>query len=402
MNGGRNQRTQRAYTRIVLVVGVCLVVGMTVFGARRVGAAEGQSGKYWAYIGTYTGGDSQGIYVAPWDAESGQLGDPVLAAETENPSFLAIHPNGKQLYCVNEIGNYENLPSGSVTAFTVNAESGQLTRQNTQSSRGAAPCHLVVDAKGRAVLVANYTAGNVVSLAIEPDGSLGGVLSYFQHSGSSVNKPRQREPHAHSINLDAANRFAFAADLGTDRIYAYRYDADAGRLLLAGAPASPTLPPGSGPRHFAFHPSGMFAYVINELLSTIEVFSYDAETGLLTTLQNLSTLPDGYEQPSYTAEVVVHPSGKFVYGSNRGHDSIAVFQVDQQSGNLTRVQVESTQGRTPRNFVVDPTGRWLLAENQGSDSIVVFAIDPDKGTLAPTGQSVAVPSPVCVKFLARP
>jgi 6-phosphogluconolactonase len=251
------------------------------------------------------------------------------------------------------------------------------------------------------LLVANYTEGNVASLAIESNGRLGALLSSFQHVGSSVDDRRQQAPHAHSINLDAANEFAFAADLGIDKVVVYRYEADTGELTDVGAPRSAVLPPGSGPRHFAFHPSGDYAYVINELRSTIEVFRYEPKTGELRSLQNVSTLPDGYSQTNYTAEVVVHPSGKYVYGSNRGHDSIAVFQMNQQSGELTRVQVESTQGKTPRNFVVDPTGNWLLAENQGSDTIVVFAIDAVTGKLTPTGQIVSVPVPVCIRFLSQ-
>jgi 6-phosphogluconolactonase len=225
-------------------------------------------------------------------------------------------------------------------------------------------------------------------------------VSFQQHAGSSVNRQRQQSPHAHSINLDAANRFAFVADLGLDQILIYGFDAHTGQLTPSTPPTSVSVPPGSGPRHFAFHPSGRFAYVINELASTIVAFRYEAQSGNLTPLQTISTLPEGFLESSSTAEIVVHPSGRFVYGSNRGHDSVAVFQVHAETGELTRVQIELTQGQTPRNFVVDPTGKFLLAENQGSNTIVVFRIDPQSGRLTPTGEELAAPVPVCIRFVA--
>ncbi len=358
-----------------------------------------RAAEYWTYVGTYTGNASRGIYVAKFNSETGKLGEVELAAEARNPSFLAIHPSGRYLYCVGEISDHQNQPTGSVSAFRIDHATGQLALLNSVPSAGAGPCHLVVDQAGKAVLVANYGGGSVSSIAIQDGGRLGSLLSSHQHHGSSVNPQRQREPHAHSINLDAANRFAFVADLGMDRIVIYRYDAASGRLLAEQAPPAAELPAGSGPRHFAFHPSGDFAYVINELRSTIEAFRYDSASGMLHSLQNISTLPEGYDESSFTAEVVVHPSGKFVYGSNRGHDSIAVFQVQQETGKLTRVQVEPTQGKTPRNFVVDPTGQFLLAENQGSNTIVIFRIDATTGRLSAMGQSVSAPVPVCIRFL---
>ncbi len=382
-----------------LTIGLCLAGAMLISVRAETAEAEA-SDDFWVYLGTYTQGESEGIYVAPFDARTGEVGEAKLAAKSTNPSFVALHPSGDYLYAVGETGDFEGKPSGCVHAFSVDRATGSLRHLNTQASGGSGPCHLSVDRAGRAVLVANYGGGSAVSLAIGSDGRLGEMLSLQQHEGSSVNAGRQAAPHAHSINLDHANRFAFVADLGIDQIVGYRYED--GYLRREGAPPSVALAPGSGPRHFAFHPTRAFAYVINELRSTITVFGYDPSSGKLDTRQTISTLPDDYPQPSYTAEVVVHPSGKFVYGSNRGHDSIAVFQVDDETGGLTRVQIQSTQGKTPRNFAVDPTGRFLLAENQDSGSVVTFRIDSDTGKLAPTGSVRNVPMPVCIKFLERP
>jgi 6-phosphogluconolactonase len=247
------------------------------------------------------------------------------------------------------------------------------------------------------VLVANYGGGSVASLPIAADGRVGRAVSTIQHAGSSVNKQRQEGPHAHSINLDAANRFAFAADLGLDQVLVYKFDTATGKLA-GNNPAAANVTPGAGPRHFAFHPGGKFAYVINEIANTVTAFGYDASRGVLTPVQEISTLPKDFQGTSYTAEVVVHPTGKFVYGSNRGHDSIAIFSVDPQSGKLTAAGHQPTEGKTPRNFAIDPTGTWLFAENQDSGTIAVFRIDPQTGGLKPTGQKLSVPTPVCVRM----
>jgi 6-phosphogluconolactonase len=257
---------------------------------------------------------------------------------------------------------------------------------------------VIVDQTGRNALVANYGGGSVSVLPIGKDGSLATATAFIQHQGSSVDPRRQQGPHAHSINLDAANRFAFAPDLGLDKILVYRFDAAAG-TLAANDPAWAAVAPGSGPRHFAFHPNGKFAYVINEMKSTVTGFRYDAARGALVDVQTVSTLPAGPVEGNSTAEVQVHPTGKFVYGSNRGHDSIAVFAADAATGQLTLVETESTQGKAPRNFGVDPSGQFLLACNQGSDTIVGFRIDQQTGALTPTGQKLDVPSPVCVTFV---
>jgi len=351
------------------------------------------------YVGTYTSGASKGIYVGRLDLATGGLSLEGVAAETKNPSFLALHPNRRFLYAVGEISDFAGKRTGAVSAFRIEPASGRLELLNQQSSGGTGPCHVTVDRTGRNALVANYGGGSVSVLPIGEDGKLGPASAFIQHQGSSVNPRRQQGPHAHSINLDPANRFAFVADLGLDKIMVYRFDAVAG-TLTPNDPASAAVAPGSGPRHFAFHPSGKSAYVINEMGSSLTAFRYDAPRGLLEEVQTVSSLPAGPVPGNSTAEVQVHPSGKFVYGSNRGHDSIAVFAVDGTTGQLKLVEHESTQGKTPRNFGVDPTGRFLLACNQASDTIVGFRIDQETGALTPTGHKLEVSSPVCVKFTA--
>ncbi len=353
----------------------------------------------WAvYIGTYTRGESQGIYRSVLCASEGTLSEPQLAAETANPSFLAIHPNRRFLYAVGEAGMFEGRPEGGVVAFAIDPKSGGLNRLNAQSSKGRGPCHLIVDGAGRNVLVANYGGGSVAVLPLGPDGRLRPASSFVQHEGSSVDPRRQTAPHAHSINLDAANRFAFVADLGLDQVLVYRFSSEAGTLRPHDPPAAKVVP-GGGPRHFAFHPSGRFAYVINELNCTVTAFDYDADEGRLRTLHSVPTLPADFEGNNTTAEIVVHPSGKFVYGSNRGHDSLAAFRVDRETGRLTPIGHTPTGGETPRNFAIDPSGRFVLAQNQASDSVVVFRVNTETGELQPTGSRIAVPSPVCIRMM---
>ncbi|MCA9270306.1 MAG: lactonase family protein, partial [Planctomycetales bacterium] len=276
-----------------------------------------------AYVGTYSNGNSKGIYHLKATIDGDKVAAQVqLAAETKNPSFLALHPSGKWLYAVGEVGEWQGQKSGMVTAFA-RQQDGTLMRLGAQATGGQGPCHVVVDAAGKHALVANYGGGSVASLPIGDDGALGPATSVMQHTGSSVDQGRQKEPHAHSINLDAANRFAVAADLGTDELWVYRFDKATGKLS-PNEPRAAKLTPGDGPRHFAFHPGGKFAYVINEMHSTVTSLSYDAQRGTLTPLASLSTLPKDFDGGNSTAEVQVHPSGKFVYGSNRGHDSIAI------------------------------------------------------------------------------
>ena len=349
------------------------------------------------YFGTYTGTVSKGIYHSTLDLASGQLSPPQLAAEIKSPSFVAIHPSRKFLYAVSEISDFQGKPLGGVSAFAIDPASGSLTLLNQQSSTGAGPCHLVVDATGKNVLVANYGGGSVAVLPIDSAGKLSAASTSIQHTGSSVDKARQEKPHAHSINLDAKNRFAFAADLGLDKVLIYRFDADKGALMTNDPPAG-VVAPGSGPRHFAFHPSGRFAFVNNEMTSSVTAFKYDAEKGSLTEIHTLSTLPHEVKGNS-TAETVVHPSGKFVYVSNRGHDSIAIFTFDESSGKLTTAGHCLTGGKTPRNFNIDPTGQFLLAANQGTNDVFTFRVNSTTGQLTATGSKIEVGSPVCVRFL---
>jgi len=348
------------------------------------------------YFGTYTTGEGRGIYRSDLDLTTGTLAPPVLAVETKNPSFLAIAPNRKFLYSVSEISNFNGQKVGGVAAFAIQPN-GDLKLINQQPSGGVGPCHLVVDATGSAVLVANYGGGSCASLPIAADGSLEPAASVIQHQGSSVHPSRQKAPHAHSINLDPSNKFAFVADLGLDQVLVYAFDADK-QTLTPHDPPFVKIADGSGPRHFAIHPSGKFAYVINELANTITLLGYQIESGQLKALQTITTLPPNYNETSYTAEVVVHPSGKFLYGSNRGHDSLAVYRIEPDTGLLTAIEQVSTGGQTPRNFAIDPTGQFCLAENQASNTVVVFRINPETGALTQIGTPVAVPSPVCAKF----
>lgn len=386
------------YNGIVLTMGFVLAATVAA-SAGEQGTTPEKSGNASVYIGTYTQRGSKGIYLAHLDLTSGKLNLEGVAGEVVNPSFLAIHPNRRFLYAIGEVGQFAGGQGGAVSAFAIDPESGKLALLNQKSSRGPGPCHVVVDKSGKNALVANYGGGSVACLPIGEDGQLGDATSFIQHEGSSVNPQRQKGPHAHSINLDPANRFAFAPDLGLDKIMSYRFDA-AKHLLTPNDPPAAAVAPGSGPRHFDFHPNGRFAYAINELASTITALEYDAERGTFQTLQTVSALPDGFEGKSFTADVHVHPSGKFVYGSNRGHDSIAIFAVDTSTGKLSAIGHQSTQGKTPRNFGIDPTGAYLLAANQDTDNVVVFRIDAATGKLSPTGQSIRVRMPVCVKFLA--
>jgi len=351
------------------------------------------------YLGTYTGPKSKGIYVSRLDRRKGELSVPDLAAETKSPSFLAIHPNGKFLYAVGEIDNFGGKKAGSISAFNIDRRSGKLTALNQQTSGGDGPCYLVVDRTGKYVLAANYGGGSVTAVALKDDGSLGEVTAFIQHTGSSVNLQRQKEPHGHSINVDPGNRFAVAADLGLDKLLVYRFDGKTGKLE-PNEPPFTSVKAGAGPRHFAFHPKGGSAYVINEMDCTVTAFEWDGKKGVLKEIQTISTLPpnEAVKRAFSTAEVQVHPSGKFVYGSNRGHDTIVAYTVEG-GGKLKYVENEPSGGKTPRNFGIDPSGKYLLSANQSTDSVVVFSIDEKTGALTPTGNRIEAPSPVCVKFL---
>jgi 6-phosphogluconolactonase len=354
--------------------------------------------KLWVFVGTYTNPKSKGIYRLELDLATGKLADLKLAAESPSPSFLAIHPSGKYLYAVGEGG----AKSGSVSAFAVDRKTGQLKFLNRQSSVGSGPCHIVVDKAGKNALIANYGGGSAAVLPIQADGNLAESSSFQQHKGSSVDKSRQEAPHAHSINLDKDNRYAFVADLGLDKVLVYRFDAENHKITPNEPPAA-ELAPGAGPRHFAFHPNGKYAYVINEMDMTVTAFDYDAANGALKNRQTITTLPAGVKDTKgmSTAEVVVHPSGKFLYGSNRGHNTIAVFSIDPSSGDLRATGHQGNKIKTPRNFAIEPTGRYLLVANQDGNSICVFAINQESGELTPVGEPVEAPMPVCIRFLAK-
>jgi 6-phosphogluconolactonase len=352
------------------------------------------------YVGTYTDrapGASKGIWSARFDTATGKLSAAAAAAELANPSWVTPSRDGRFLYAVSEVGAPDagGVPAGQVVAYAID-ESGRLTELNRVSSRGADPCHLAVSRTGRAVAVANYTGGSTVWFSVGADGRLGAATS-DQHSGKGPNAERQERAHAHSVDFTADDRYLLSCDLGNDRVYVYRHEPDAG-TIGAHRPAFVNVEPGSGPRHLALHPSGRYAYVLAELASAVATFAWNASDGTLVQRQRVSTLPIGTTAENSTAEIVVHPTGRFVYASNRGHDSIAVFSVDVRNGHLTLLDHTPTGGRTPRNFAVDPGGRWLLAANQRSDTIVTFAIDPTKGTLTRTGTPVSVPRPVCIAF----
>lgn len=348
------------------------------------------------YLGTYTGKGSKGIYLSTLDPATGKLSPPALAGEVDNPSFLAVHPSKKFLYAIGEVSNFGGKKAGAVSAFAVDPATGKLTLLNQQASGGAGPCFVTVDAAGKNALVANYGGGSVACLPIGADGKLAPASSVVQHAGRGPT-PRQAGPNAHSINLDKANRFAVACDLGIDKVLVYKFDAAAG-TLTPNDPAGVAAAPAAGPRHFAFHPDGKHAFVINEINSTLTAYAYDAEKGTLAETDTKSTLANEVKGNS-TAEVVVHPSGRWVFGSNRGHNSIAAFGFDVATGKLTPAGHTPTGGKTPRNFNVDPTGKWLLAANQDSGTVAVFRIDAATGKLEAAGEPVAVPSPVCVRFV---
>ena len=399
-----DRRSLRAWFGCVTVgVVLCVVGGLADPGAAAAPKSTAAkkaagAGKLLVFIGGRQRPKGGAVYRCRLDLKTGELSKPQIAAEAVNPSFLAIHPSGRFLYAVNEAGRTRSGKGGAVSSFAIRLPSGELTPLNQESSGGSGPCHITMSRDGKFVLGANYGGGSVFALPVGADGKLGKATAFVQHKGKSVNPRRQAAPHAHSINLDAANRFAVAADLGLDKILVYRFDAAKG-TLKANAPAFTATAPGAGPRHFAFHPGGKWAYVINEMSCTVGVHDYDATKGVLTRTQTISTLPKGFEGTNSCAEILVHPSGKFVYGSNRGHESIAIFAVDGATGRLRALGHEPTQGKRPRNFCIDPTGAYLLAANQTTGNVVVFRIDGKTGLLKATGHSVQVPGPACVRMM---
>ena len=388
-----NRMTRTCIVRAFACFLLCLL-------AIRSFAGQSRKGKYLVYVGTYTenGSKSKGIYAYRYDAATQELTSLGLAAETTNPSWIAIHPNGRFLYAVNEVQNYKTANSGGVSAFSIDRATGKLTLLNEVRSRGADPCHISVDHTGQFLLVANYTGGNIAAFPILSNGKLGDASAFVQHTGHGPNLKRQEGAHAHSIDLSPDDRFAIVDDLGLDELLVYKFDATRGMLAVNDPPYA-KLEPGAGPRHFALHPTGQFAYVISELRSTVTAFSADLKTGAFHPLQTISALPNDFKGENDDAEIEVHPSGRFLYASNRGHDSITIFAIDPSKGTLGLVDYTPTRGKTPRSFEIDPTGTLLFAENQESNNIVVFRIDQKNGKLAATGKVLEVSQPVCVKFL---
>jgi len=381
----------------------CLLAVPAVLNVSLSATVYGHEGhdpeSFLVYIGTYTGPESEGIYTFRFDRKSGKLTSVNEPTKTSNPSFVAVHPSGNYLYAVNEDKKFGGEEGGGITAFAIDKMTGVLTEINSQCTHGAHPCHLTIDQSGKTVGVANYTGGSIAAYMIGRNGELSPALTFVQHTGKSVH-PRQEAPHGHSIDVDPFNRFVAVSDLGLDKVLVYKMNARKGQLE---AHSSVSTVPGAGPRHFSFHPTGKFGYGINELNMTANAYAYEGRTGELELLQTISTLPPGEKQQpgQSTAEMYVHPNGKFLYGSNRGHNTIVVYSIDQRTGKLTYVENQSTGGSTPRSFGIVPTGDYLLALNQASSTIVVFKIDSDTGALVPTGEEVPCPTPVAAAFLAR-
>ena len=349
----------------------------------------------YVYFGTHSRGPGIGFSVAHFDTDTGALTQPRFLTEAVEPAYFVIHPDGRHLYTCN------SGSPGGVSAYEIDRATGQLTLLNKEPSGGGDASYVCLDQTGRFVLVANYEGGNIAVFALQPDGRIGGRTAFAQHTGSSVDPKRQTHAYAHSIIVDPTNRFALVADLGLDRLFVYRFDEKNGSLRPNDPPFA-TVRPGSGPRHVKFHPNGRWVYLISEMGCTVTAFNWDSDHGALTEFQTISTLPADFKGASTCAEIKVHPNGRFLYGSNRGHDSLAVFAIDSTTGRLAPLEYVSTRGKIPRNFTFDPTGRWILCTNHGSDNAVVFRVDATTGRLTPTGQPVSVPSPVCERFLPVP
>jgi 6-phosphogluconolactonase len=360
--------------------------------------APANSNQYLFYVGTYTeekGSTSKGIYAYRYDANSGEITPLGLAAETTNPSWVVVSPNGKYLYAANEVPKYNGPNSGGLSAFSIDHGTGKLTFLNEVATRGADPCYVSIDKTGKYVLVANYTGGSVAVFPIQSDGKLGAATAFVQHTGHGANKERQEAPHAHFIDLSPDNRFALANDLGLDEVKIYKFDSSKGTLAPNDPPFA-KVADGSGPRHLAIRADGKFVYVLSEIKGTITVFSYDG--GKMQSQQIISTLPSGYSGLIEDAEIAIH--GNFLYASNReDSNTIAVFAIDHDKGTLSLVDITPTQGKGPRHFAIDPSGKLLFAENGGSDSIVIFSIDAKTGKLTPTGKKLDVSKPVCLAFV---
>jgi 6-phosphogluconolactonase len=412
----RSRRTMHSQTRpvrtirpilaaISLPLVICAIVlsGAVTVGARGVGAKSGPGANdYFAYVGTYTGPKSKGIYGFRFNAKTGHLTPLGLEAAVINPSWVVTDPRHRFLYAATERseshGGGAYKENGTISSYEIDRKTGALKPLNKVSSGGRGPCYLLVDDSGKTLFVANYASGSIASFAIKPDGSLGAMISFDQNSGSSVDRLRQEGPHAHAVVLSPDSRFLIVPDLGTDKIRLYRVNIQKG-TFTPNDPPFVSVKPGLGPRHFMFGPGARFGYALCEMGSTMAVFSYDRSSGSLKLIQTISTLPPDFSGEDNSAELQIDQSGRYLYASNRGHDSVAVFSIDPRKGTLTRIQIVPTQGKLPRSIALDPTGRYLVAANQMSDQMVVFEVDRKTGRLTPTGQVEPIPAPVTMVFV---
>ena len=362
---------------------------------------------HFVWFGTYTGKPPRGngIYVSRYDEITGEISRPKLATKVKNPSFLAVHPTLSIVYAVSEIADLNGQPTGGIISFVVDMHSGQLTQQSVQPSQGKGPCHLSLDATGKSLLAANYGSGSVICLGINDDGSLLPPVAtkqdkpggFIQHAGTGPNKSRQQGPHGHSMNATSTGKFAISCDLGADKVFIHKLDVPTAVITPHN---SASTQPGGGPRHFALHPRLPFGYANNELDMTVTAFRFDAVEGNLQKIHSASTIPDSIQERTgfSTAEIAIHPSGKFLYVSNRGHDSIALFGINEQSGKLSLKSVEPTRCQTPRHFAIAPGGKRLYAAGQASGTVIAFTIDSETGKLTFAKRILKVPKPVCIVF----
>lgn len=349
------------------------------------------------FISAFASADKGAIHAFQFDSKTGALKPLHRTTDIQNPFFLAISPDKHFLYAINA-KKFGGVEDEFVAAYTIEGRTGQLKRLNQQSSRGTSSCYLDVDATGKTVVVANYSTGSVASLPVQKDGSLGEATSFVQHSGSSIDPERQKGPNAHSIVISPDHRFALAADLGIDKILIYHLDDATSRLTPNEAQPFAKMQPGSGPRHVTFHPNGKRVYVINELKNTVTFFDYTADSSTLTERQTISTLPADFTGKSYCADLKITPDGRFLYGTNRGHDSIAVYRI-ADDGRLTLITIQPSLGKGPQNLLITPDGHWLLCANMPGNNVVIFQIDSQTGRLKAVGEPVSMPMPSCIRWL---
>jgi 6-phosphogluconolactonase len=381
---------KRISSRIAFILFVCFLA---------CGAARAQDS--WVFFGTHVATHGRGFSVAQFDSETGMLSLPRFLIEADAPGYFVLDSTGRHLYATVSENTFGGQPTGAVSAYAVDPATAQLTLLNQVPSSSANPAYVSLDATGRTLFVANYTGATVAAFAIKPDGSIGDRTAFVQFTGHGADPVRQSQPHPHSIRVDPSNQFVLVPDLGLDEVHIYRFDAILGTLVPNDPPFA-QMPPASGPRHMVFSANGRFAYVISEMANTVNVFSWDSARGALTPVQRVSTLSDDCKAPSTAAEVRLDPTGRFLYASNRGANTLAVFSVNADSGQLTPVQQVSTEGKFPRNFEFDPTGHWLIVANHDSENVVVFAIDPVTGKLTLHQPPVSVPYPFAVRFLLMP